>query len=76
MDQSQEKFYDFIVQRVREECVLAAKDLLKDNFAKQTNGVFSREDMVNTQKALVKMLKPEAVEEVRAVMAQFSAQNS
>ena len=73
MDTGQENFYNFIVGRVREECIEDAKALLKENFAKQDNGTFSREDIVSTQQALLKMLKPEALEEVKAAMAHFSA---
>jgi len=76
MDTGQENFYNFIVERVREECVEDAKDLLSENFAKQDSGTFSREDIVNTQQALLKMLKPEAMDEVKAAMAHFSSQNS
>ena len=76
MDHGQEKFLNFIVERVREECAEDAKELLNINFAKQDKGEFSREDMVNTQQALLKMLKPEAMDEVKAAMAHFSSQNN
>jgi len=76
MDPGQEKFLNFIVERVSEECIEDAKDLLNKNFVKQDRGEFSREDMLNTQQALLKMLKPEAMEEVKAAMAYFSSQNS
>ena len=73
MNPGQEQFFNFIIQRVGEDNINAAKALLKENFAKQANGTFTREDMKNTQAELMKMLKPECINEVKAAMALFSS---
>lgn len=68
MNQGQDKFLNFIVERVEREHVDAARELLIANFKKQEEGGFGREDMLSTQEALMKMLKPEAVSEVQTAM--------
>jgi len=73
MDPGQEKFYDFIIERVRDEQKDAVKQLMKENFMKQANGTFTREDMVRTQETLMKALKPETMDEVKAAMAHFAS---
>lgn len=74
MDPGQERFYIFITERVREEHKEAVKDLMNENFRKQAAGTFTREDMVKTQETLIKALKPDKVEEVKAAMAHFASQ--
>ena len=74
MNPGQEQFYNFIVDRVLEEYKDTAKDLMNENFKKQADGTFARDDMVKTQETLMKMLKPEAAEEVKTAMAHFASQ--
>ncbi|MCL2461353.1 MAG: hypothetical protein FWF44_01700 [Defluviitaleaceae bacterium] len=74
MNPGQEQFYNFIVERVRDECKDDTKAMMQDNFRRQADGSFTREDMAKTQGALMRMLKPEAVEEVKAAMAHFASQ--
>jgi hypothetical protein len=74
MNQGQEKFYNFILDRVKDEDKTDAKNLLDESFAKQAAGTFTRQDMLNAQQVFLKMLKPEAVGEVVAAMAQFASQ--
>ena len=74
MNQGQEKFLNFILERVGKEHVDVAKELLMANFKKQEEGSFDHEDMLATQEALMKMLKPEAVSEVQTAMAHFASQ--
>ena len=73
MDSGQEKFYNFIVERVRDDQKDSVKELMLDNFKKQADGTFTREDMQKTQETLMKALKPEAMEEVKAAMAHFAS---
>jgi len=73
MDAGQEKFYNFIVERVRDDQKDSVKEMMLDNFKKQADGTFTREDMQKTQGTLMKALKPEAVEEVKAAMAHFAS---
>jgi len=74
MTSGQEQFYNFIVERVKDEYKDAAIKLMQENFRKQANGTFTRDDMMETQTKIIQMLKPEALEEVKAAMAHFSSQ--
>lgn len=74
MNAGQEKFYNFIVERVRDEHKDATKELMQENFKSQAEGTYTREQLIETQEKLLEMLKPEAVEEVKAAMAHFASQ--
>lgn len=74
MNQGQEQFLGFILERVQEDKVNEAKVLLTDNFRKQAEGNFTQEDVLQFIPKMISLLKPEKVEEVQAVMKQF-AQN-
>lgn len=74
MNQGQEKFLNFILERVQEGKVEEARVLLQDNFRKQSEGTFSKEDASQFAIKIVSLLKPEKIEEVQSVMKQF-AQN-
>lgn len=74
MNPGQEKFLSFMVERVREDKQEYVKELLNDNFRKQQEGTFNMEDMQDTQAKLMEVLKPEAVEEVKAAMSHFASQ--
>ena len=73
MNLGQKQFYDFIVARVEDEFVQAAKDLLSDNFRKQDEGTFTTDDILDTQEALLPMIKPEAMNEAGTAMALFAS---
>lgn len=74
MNQGQEKFLEFILERIQEDKIEEAKALLADNFKKQSEGNFTQEDIAQTIPKMLALLKPEKVEEVQAIMKQF-AQN-
>lgn len=74
MNQGQEKFLSFILERVQEDKVEEARALLADNFRKQAEGTFTKEDISQFAPKIVSLLKPEKVDEVQTVMKQF-AQN-
>lgn len=74
MNPGQNQFFNFIMERVYEEHRETVKELMEENFKKQENGTFTREDMIETQATLMKLLKPEAVEEVKMAMAHFASQ--
>ncbi len=71
MNAGQEKFYHFILERVMEEHKSEAEELLKQNFQKQEAGSFGLADMIAFGGKITGWLKPECVEEVKAVMEQF-----
>lgn len=72
MNQGQEKFLGFILERVKDDKIEEAKALLADNFKKQAEGNFTQDDIVQFIPKMIALLKPDKVEEVNAVMEQFS----
>jgi len=74
MNAGQEDFFNFILERVQDGQQDAVKELLSGNFQKQADGTFTRDDMQHTQTELMKMIKPEAIEELKTAMAHFASQ--
>lgn len=72
MEQGQEKFLSFILERVKEDKIDEAKALLADNFKKQAEGNFTQDDIAQTIPKMLALLKPEKIEEVQAIMKQFA----
>jgi hypothetical protein len=72
MNQGQEKFLGFILERVKDDKIGEAKALLADNFKKQAEGNFTQDDVIQFIPKMIALLKPDKVEEVKAVMEQFS----
>lgn len=72
MNQGQEKFFGYILERVKEDKVEEAKTLLEDNFKKQAEGNFTPSDIAQFVPKMIAMLKPDKIEEVQAVMKQFA----
>jgi Tfp pilus assembly pilus retraction ATPase PilT len=72
MNQGQERFFNFILERVKEDKVEEAKALLTANFRKQAEGTFTHEDIMQSTTKITALLKPEKIEEVKAVMKQFA----
>ncbi|KEJ01391.1 hypothetical protein N494_10615 [Clostridium botulinum A2B7 92] len=72
MNQGQEKFLGFILERVEEDKVEEAKALLADNFKKQAEGKFTHDDITQFIPKMAMLLKPDKIEEVQTVMKQFA----
>ncbi|MED1205933.1 hypothetical protein [Heyndrickxia acidicola] len=70
--QGQEMFLSFILQRVQEGKEDEAREILLENFKKQDEGTFSQEDIQEFIPKMISLLKPEKLEEVQAVVSQFS----
>ncbi|CAM5732991.1 MULTISPECIES: hypothetical protein [Niallia] len=70
--QGQEKFLAFILQRVQEGKEEEAKTILMDNFRKQDEGTFSKNDIEQFLPKMISLIKPERLEEIQAVVKQFS----
>ncbi|WP_208615656.1 hypothetical protein [Gottfriedia luciferensis] len=70
--QGQEMFLDFILQRVQEGKEAEAKEILLENFKKQNEGTFSMDDIQQFVPKMISLLKPEKLDEVQAVVKQFS----
>lgn len=73
MNQGQEKLYNFILDRVKEDKVEEAKALLSDSFEKQSEGTFTQEDVSTFMTEMINLLKPEHIEEVQSITKNFSA---
>lgn len=68
----QEMFSNFILQRVKEDKMEEAKVLLAENFKKQDEGTFTKEDVEQFVPKMMQYLKPEKIEEIRTIAKQFS----
>lgn len=72
MNQEQEQFLSFILERVKDDKVEEAKVLLVENFKKLTEGSFTQDDIVQFLPKMIALLKPEKLEEVQTVVMQFA----
>ncbi len=73
MNQGQEMFYNFFIERVMDDKKEEAKSMLEESFARQAAGTF---DMAYFQEIMPKffaIIKPEAVSEVQEAMNSFSS---
>ena len=65
MNNGQERFFSFIMERVELENQDKAKELLNESFAKQENGTFNQEYMMNFIPRMLELIKPECIDEVK-----------
>lgn len=72
MNQEEEQFLSFILERVKDDKVEEAKGLLAENFKKLTEGNFTQNDIVQFIPKMIALLKPEKLEEVQTVVMQFA----
>jgi hypothetical protein len=70
--QGQEKFLHFILQRVKEDKVEEAREILLENFKKQDEDSFTKDDIEQFIPKMMSILKPDKIEEVRAIASKFS----
>ena len=73
MNQGQEKFLLFILERVKEDKVEEAKALLHESFNKQDEGTFTPKELSSFMDKMTNLLRPEHIEEVQSIMKNFSA---
>ncbi len=71
MHEGQEKFYNFILERVKEEKLEEAKALLLEGFEKQADNTFNADYMASYISKMTSLLKDEHVDEVAGIMSQF-----
>lgn len=72
MNQGQVKFLSFILERVQEDKMSEARELLMNNFKKQQEGTFSKDDIKEFIPKISRLIKADKLQEVEAVMKQFS----
>lgn len=73
MNQGQEKFFNFILERVSQENQEKAKELLTESFGKQADGTFNQEYMMSFIPKMLQLIKPEFLEEVKGIMMNHKA---
>ncbi len=76
MEQGQQRFFDFIMDRVDKGKQANAEALLEDSFSKQAGGAIDSEYLNGFNPRLLALVKPECVEEVRSILMGFSAQQN
>lgn len=72
MKAGQEKILGFILERVQEDKIDEAKELLSESFKKQSESTFSHEYIVEFIPKMIALLKADKVEEVKSIMEQFA----
>ncbi len=71
MNPGQEKFLNFIMERVDDENKNKAKELLNESFAKQNDCTFNRAYLVEFIPKMIGLIKEENIEEVKNIMTNF-----
>ncbi|MCC3359253.1 hypothetical protein [Bacillus sp. REN16] len=69
---AQEMFLNFILQRVQEGKEDEAREILIENFKKQEEGTFSQKEIQEFIPKMISLLKPEKLEEIKAVVKNFA----
>jgi hypothetical protein len=73
MNPGQKMFYDFFMERTKEDSKEEAERLLKTGFAKQDEGTFDKAYLDEVMPKYFELIKPEAVDELKDAMAQFAS---
>ena len=73
MNNGQERFFNFIMERVSSENQGKAKELLSESFAKQNDGSFNKEYMMSFIPRMLELIKPEFIDEVKNIMSNHKA---
>lgn len=71
--QGQEKFLQFILERVQEGKEEEARAILLENFKKQDEGTFSQQDIQEFVPKMLLLLKSEKLQEVQLIAQQFAS---
>ncbi|WP_086348089.1 hypothetical protein [Candidatus Enterococcus clewellii] len=74
MNAGQVKFYEFMLERSKEEHMEEMKLVLADAFQKAATGGQTPEFFAEFNQKVFSYLKPEAIEEVKQAMAHFQSQ--
>ncbi|MDV4150900.1 hypothetical protein R0131_08635 [Clostridium sp. AL.422] len=73
MNQGQELFYNFFIERAMDDRKEEAKSLLEESFAKQAAGTFDMTYFQEIMPRFFAVIKPEALEEVKNSMNHFAS---
>lgn len=73
MNQGQEMFYNFFIERAKDDKKEEAKKLLEEGFARQDAGTFDKAYLQEIMPQYFAVIKPEAVEEFKQAMEHFAS---
>lgn len=73
MNANQQRFYDFVMERVKEDKAEEAKAMILENFKKQDEGTFTLEYMRQNTPKMMSFIKPEFLEEFKNAAAHMSS---
>lgn len=73
MNQGQEMFYKFFMERTKEDKKEEAKALLEEGFVRQEEGTFDKAYLEEIMPKYFDLIRPDAVEELKEAMAHFSS---
>jgi hypothetical protein len=73
MNQGQEIFYNFFIERAKDDKKEEAKKLLEEGFARQDAGTFDKEYLQEIMPQYFAVIKPEALEEFKQAMEHFAS---
>ncbi|WP_312370515.1 hypothetical protein [Lachnoclostridium sp.] len=74
MNEGQQRFYDFVMERVKEGKEEEIKAIMSESFKRQQEGSFSKEYMTEIVPKMIMLLKPECVEEFKNAAQHMSSQ--
>lgn len=74
MNNGQQKFFEYMMSCIDSENVQMVQEMLKENFVKQQNNTFTKEDALNFIDKVLPLAKPEKVEELQKIMTTFVSQ--
>lgn len=73
MNPGQEMFYNFFMERARDDKKAEARALLEESFTKQAAGTFDKGYLDQIMPKFFAVVKPEAAEELKEAMEHFSS---
>lgn len=73
MNQGQELFYNFFMERAKDDKKEEARILLEEGFARQAAGIFDKAYLQEIMPKYFAVIKPEAIEELKQAMEHFAS---
>lgn len=73
MNPGQKMFYDFFIDRAKEDKKEEAKALLEESFSRQAAGTFNMAYLQEVMPKFFNVVKPEAIDEVKEAMNHFAS---
>lgn len=74
MNEGQQRFYDFVMARVKEGKEEEIKALMNESFKRQQEGTFTKEYMAEIAPNMIMMLRPECAEEFKKAAEHMNSQ--